>query len=109
MEEFCGLLELIRNGNNTNLDSLLETMESKVEHCNELFDMVDKLERIVGRVGYELTRMEEEVVKAETLMGSKTTIKKLLSFITSSSAGQSQTKVPFSPPDIYKTSELMKL
>ena len=113
MEEFYGLIEMIRSDSNCCLEqltaSVTASVTAKVDQCKQLFAMIDKLERIVRHVSLQLSLMDREVSKAEKMMGKKNNaVSKLFSLISnqSSSGGGGYTYVP---PDIFKTEELMKL
>lgn len=116
MEEFYGLVEMIRSDGSLCIDQLTgESLREKMNQCQDLFRMIDKLERIVGHVGLHLSLMEREVARAEKMMGKKNAVvSRLFSLISSSqstavSGTQSSSRSSYVPPDIFKVEDLMKL
>ena len=107
MEEFYGLIEMIRSDSNLCLDQMTASVHAKMGQCAELFRMIDKLERIVRHVSLQLSLMEGEVSKAEKMMGKKKNpVSKLFSFISNQSGSS---RYSYVPPDIFKTEDVMKL
>ena len=107
MEEFYCIIEKIRNDGFICLDQLSVTLQPKLDQCEQLYRMIDKLERIVGHVSMQLNLMDKEVNKAEKMMGKKSKVKRLFSLIgTTQSTSQRYTYVP---PDIFCAEELIKL
>jgi len=108
MEEFYGLIEMIRN-DSVCLEQLTISVHSKMAQCRDLFNMIDKLERIVRHISLQLSLMEGEVSKAEKMMGKKNPVRKLFSLISNQSSNSISNQRPtYVPPDIFKTEEVMK-
>lgn len=112
MEEFYGLIEMIRNQNNICLDQMNLILLPKLEEYEKLFAFIDKLERMVKHVSMQVLLMENEVSQAEKMMGTKTsTVKKLFSFLSNdnTSIPLSSRQKPYIPPDIFNTEELLRM
>ena len=112
MEEFYGLIDMIRSDSSLFLEEFSSNVHSKMQQCSQLFRMIDKLERIVRHVSFQLSFMEREVSKAEKMMGKENPVKKLFSLISSSTVGSNSLNnrsFNYVPPDIFKSEELMKL
>lgn len=120
MEEFYGLVEMIRAEGGACIDQLTSEegnfLESNRAQLQGLFRMIDKLERIVGHVGLHLSLMEREVARAEKAMGKRNAVvSRLFSLISSSQSSSSSTSSgggrgsSYVPPDIFKVEDLMQL
>lgn len=113
MEEFYGIIEMIRNQNNICLDQLNLILMPKLEENEKLFGFIDKLERMVNHVSMQISLMENEVSQAEKMMGTKTsTVKKLFSFLSNDNASSlplSSGQKPYVPPNIFNTEELLRM
>ncbi|KAK7114305.1 biogenesis of lysosome-related organelles complex 1 subunit 4-like [Littorina saxatilis] len=105
LEEFCGLVDMIRSDTSLCLSKTMPEIQSKCEEMEEMFDRIDCLESFVGVVKKDVTAMEESVGKAETELTSGTLIKKLSSLVTSkkSSSAKTTQKPQFTPPHIFHT------
>ncbi len=111
MEEFCGLLEIIRTDNNICLEQVLKKVHEKSLIMDQIYHKIDKLQEFVQIVKKSVDDMEEEVTKAEQLFGNNNKVKKFLSsFISSSSSkpSTSQRKAKYEPKDIFITSDYIK-
>jgi cappuccino protein len=111
LEEFCGLLEMIRTDNNICLEQVLKKVHEKSLIMDQIYHKIDKLQEFVEIVKKSVDDMEEEVTKAEQLFGNNNKVKKFLSsFISSSSSkpSTSQRKAKYEPKDIFITSDYIK-
>ncbi|XP_022339051.2 biogenesis of lysosome-related organelles complex 1 subunit 4-like [Crassostrea virginica] len=79
LEEFCGLVDMIREDNNLCLKETLPRIQEKCSQMQEIFEKIDKLEAFVGVVRSDMAVLEECVNKAEDEMGSLSGLKKMLS------------------------------
>src|SRR5690625_2609356 len=108
MEEFYGLIEMIRSDSNKCLDELSASVHAKMRQCAERYRRIDNLGRVVRHVSLQLSSMDREVSKAEKMMGKKNPVSKLVSLI-SNQTGGNQSRYNYMPPDIFKTEDIMKL
>ncbi|XP_053205332.1 biogenesis of lysosome-related organelles complex 1 subunit 4-like [Panonychus citri] len=110
LEDFCALLDVIRNENTSRLEHLLPEIAEKSKQMETLFSKIDKLELFVKMVKDQVNQMEEELIKAEEIFASKSKVKQFISSLLNNSKPKSPTTPPNKRPtfgfnDIFKTQD----
>ncbi|XP_061197474.1 biogenesis of lysosome-related organelles complex 1 subunit 4-like [Saccostrea echinata] len=107
LEEFCGLVDMIRADTNLCLTETLPRIQTKCTQMQEIFEKIDKLEAFVGMVKTNVSVLEECVNKAEDEMGSLSGLKKMLSSFVGpkKTVSKSDKKAVFNPPEIFSTKD----
>ena len=114
LEEFCGLIEMIRNDNNICLDEVLKNVSEKSKVMNEIYTKIDKLDQFVQIVRQSVDDMDKELTKAEQLFGQSNNnnkVKKFFSSFISNTSKQNNVKridVKYEPKEIFKTSDYIR-
>ncbi|XP_068951133.1 biogenesis of lysosome-related organelles complex 1 subunit 4 isoform X2 [Petaurus breviceps papuanus] len=79
VDEFVGMLDMIRSDSSQVVNESVPHIHTKATEMSEIYRKIDKLEAFVKMIGNCVTRMEEQVIKAETELGTfPNTLKKLL-------------------------------
>ncbi|XP_013392628.1 biogenesis of lysosome-related organelles complex 1 subunit 4 [Lingula anatina] len=78
LDEFCGLVDLIRSDSTLCLKTTLPKIQAKSAEMEKMFERIDKLESFVSLVKQNLNATEEQVSKAEDELGSFSSFKKML-------------------------------
>lgn len=111
LEEFCTMLDLIRNENNGYLTHLVPELRKKKHQLRIVYDKIDKLLDLVEVVKRTVQLMENELNKAETKFNnSNYKISRLFtSLIGTSSVSPDHSVGPgdgeFHLPNIFKTKD----
>uniref|UniRef100_A0A4X2LRJ3 Biosis of lysosomal organelles complex 1 subunit 4 n=1 Tax=Vombatus ursinus TaxID=29139 RepID=A0A4X2LRJ3_VOMUR len=110
VDEFVGMLDMIRSDSSQVVNESVPHIHTKATEMSEIYRKIDKLEAFVKMIGNCVTRMEEQVTKAEAELGTfPNTLKKLLhtinvpSFLNSYSTKQQQTV--YEPPILFRTED----
>lgn len=108
LEEFCGLIDLIRDDNTHCFEHLLPRVLQLSREMVPFYAEVDKLERVVSIIKHTVMAMEEEVNNAEKLLNNQNTVKKFLSTLFTNNNKRKYTprRLKYSEPKIYHTSDL---
>jgi biogenesis of lysosome-related organelles complex 1 subunit 4 len=107
LEEFCGLLEVIRIDNTVCLEQVLQKVRQKSLTMEEVYAKIDHLEQFVEIVKKCVNEMEEDMNKAQQLL-PKNRVKKFFNSILNSSSKQtftSQQNFRYDAPYIFKTND----
>ncbi|XP_027708281.1 biogenesis of lysosome-related organelles complex 1 subunit 4 isoform X2 [Vombatus ursinus] len=79
VDEFVGMLDMIRSDSSQVVNESVPHIHTKATEMSEIYRKIDKLEAFVKMIGNCVTRMEEQVTKAEAELGTfPNTLKKLL-------------------------------
>ncbi|XP_069739739.1 biogenesis of lysosome-related organelles complex 1 subunit 4-like [Narcine bancroftii] len=70
LDEFCGMLDMIRNDSSQILDGNIPKVKGKVQEMKEVFAKIDKMEIFVKMVKQSAATLEEQVVQAEKDYGN---------------------------------------
>jgi len=113
LEEFCGLIEMIRNDNNICLDEVQKNVSEKSQVMNEIYTKIDKLEQFVQIVKQSVDDMDKELTQAEQLFGDSNNnkVKKFFSAFISNTSKQTPVKrinAKYEPKEIFRTSDYIK-
>ncbi|XP_063815029.1 breast carcinoma-amplified sequence 4 isoform X2 [Pseudophryne corroboree] len=65
LDEFCAMMDMIRNETSLILEEEMPAIELRVEEMNRIYCRVNKLEAFVKMVGHHVSFLEEEVIRAE--------------------------------------------
>ncbi|XP_018421885.1 PREDICTED: breast carcinoma-amplified sequence 4 [Nanorana parkeri] len=65
LDEFCAMVDMVRNESSLILEDKIPAMKCQVEELNKIYKRVDKLEAFVKMVAHHVSFMEEEVTRAE--------------------------------------------
>ncbi|XP_061449600.1 biogenesis of lysosome-related organelles complex 1 subunit 4 [Rhineura floridana] len=110
VDEFVGMLDMIRSDSSQVVSESVPHIHAKAMEMTQLYRKIDKLEAFVKMVGNNVSGLEEQIIKAESDLGTfPNTFKKLLqtinvpSFLNKSSSRQNQTL--YQPPDLFKTED----
>lgn len=113
LEEFCGLIEMIRNDSNICLEEAIGNISKKAETMNKVYEKIDRLEDFVGVVKQCVDDMDKEVTKAEQLFGdtNNNRVKKFFSAFISNTSKQNNRKsidAKYEPKEIFRSSDYIK-
>ncbi|XP_036597011.1 biogenesis of lysosome-related organelles complex 1 subunit 4 isoform X1 [Trichosurus vulpecula] len=111
VDEFVGMLDMIRSDSSQVVNESVPHIHTKATEMSEIYRKIDKLEAFVKMIGNCVTRMEEQVTKAEAELGTfPNTLKKLLhtinvpSFLNKSYSTRQQQTV-YEPPILFRTED----
>ncbi|XP_075702921.1 breast carcinoma-amplified sequence 4 isoform X1 [Rhinoderma darwinii] len=65
LDEFCAMMDMIRSETSLILEDRIPAIKFRVEEMNKIYCRVEKIEAFVKMVGYHVSYMEEEVIRAE--------------------------------------------
>ena len=107
LEEFCTMLDLIRNENNGYLTDLVPEFRKKKHQLRIVYDKIDKLLELVEVVKNTVDLMESELNKAEIKFNSSNKLSRFFSSLIGSSPDTStvQAESEFRTPYIFKTND----
>ncbi|XP_025115596.1 biogenesis of lysosome-related organelles complex 1 subunit 4-like [Pomacea canaliculata] len=106
LEEFCGLVDMIRSDTSLCLTKTMPEIEAKCKEMNDIFTHIDHLEAFVSVVKKDVSAMEESVSKAESELSTSSLMQRLSTFMSrkpSSDVRRPQQKPQFNPPHIFHT------
>ncbi|XP_076449405.1 biogenesis of lysosome-related organelles complex 1 subunit 4-like [Babylonia areolata] len=103
LEEFCGLVDMIRSDTSLCLSKTMPEIQSKCQKMEDMFQRIDRLEAFVAVVKKDVSAMEECVTKAENDLSSGTLIRRLSSLVSSKKASSGAPKAQYAPPPIFRT------
>ncbi|XP_044514055.1 biogenesis of lysosome-related organelles complex 1 subunit 4-like [Gracilinanus agilis] len=111
VDEFVGMLDMIRSDSSQVVNESVPHIHTKATEMSEIYRKIDKLEAFVKMIGSHVTRMEEQVTKAEAELGTfPNTLKKFLhtinvpSFLNKSYSTKQQQTV-YEPPILFRTED----
>ena len=109
LEEYCGLVDIVRSDTTLCLKRTLPEIRSKSESMKAVFDRIDEMEVFVGMVKAHVATMEALLDQAEAEMSSST-VKKFLSAMPSIFGRKSQPRTErplskFEPPEVFRTED----
>ncbi|XP_051826542.1 biogenesis of lysosome-related organelles complex 1 subunit 4 isoform X1 [Antechinus flavipes] len=111
VDEFVGMLDMIRSDSSQVVNESVPHIHNKATEMSEIYRKIDKLEAFVKMIGNCVTRMEEQVTKAEAELGTfPNTLKKFLhtinvpSFLNKSYSTKQQQTV-YEPPILFRTED----
>lgn len=108
LEEFCGLLEMIRTDNNVCLEQSLVRLKEKSIVMEKIYEQIDKMQNFVEIVKQCVNQMDDEVTKAEQLFATNS-VKKFFKSIINTSGNRLHHQQPrFELPDIFKVEDYIK-
>ncbi|XP_050398045.2 biogenesis of lysosome-related organelles complex 1 subunit 4 [Patella vulgata] len=107
LDEFCGLVDLIRSDTNLCLNTTLPRIHEKSSEIRNIFEKIDNLEKFVGIVKQNVNMMEEKVNDAEKEVGGSfgSGIMKKLSSIVGSKKNVEKKKYVYEEPVIFNTDD----
>ncbi|XP_059836480.1 swi5-dependent recombination DNA repair protein 1 homolog isoform X2 [Hypanus sabinus] len=70
LDEFCGMLDMIRNDSSQILDESIPKLKVKALEMKEVYSKIDKMEIFVKMVEQSAAMLEEQVIQAEKDCGS---------------------------------------
>ncbi|XP_072096044.1 uncharacterized protein [Mobula birostris] len=70
LDEFCGMLDMIRNDSSQILDESIPKLKVKALEMKEVYSKIDKMEIFVKMVEQSATMLEEQVIQAEKDSGN---------------------------------------
>ncbi|XP_074604868.1 biogenesis of lysosome-related organelles complex 1 subunit 4-like [Brevipalpus obovatus] len=106
LEEFCGVLDVLRSEGIDNVDHMMTSLSSKIHHMQKIYESIDKLQAFVDLVKAQVDAVEEELEKAEKLYSSPNPVRKFLASLLpkkKSPPSDLQPKPKFS--DIFRTED----
>ncbi|XP_001375276.3 biogenesis of lysosome-related organelles complex 1 subunit 4 isoform X1 [Monodelphis domestica] len=111
VDEFVGMLDMIRSDSSQVVNESVPHIHTKATEMSEIYRKIDKLEAFVKMIGSHVTKMEEQVTKAEAELGTfPNTLKKFLhtinvpSFLNKSYSTKQQQTV-YEPPILFRTED----
>ncbi|KAM6453574.1 biogenesis of lysosome-related organelles complex 1 subunit 4 isoform 1-T1 [Liasis olivaceus] len=111
VDEFVGMLDMIRSDSSQVINESVPHIHAKAMEMKKLYRKIDKLEAFVKMIGDNVAGMEEQIIKAESDLGTfPNTLKKLLytinmpSFLNKSSSSR-QNQALYEPMDLFKTED----
>jgi hypothetical protein len=113
LEEFCGLIEMIRNDSNICVEEVSKKVAKECRVMDTIYSQIDKLEQFVTIVRKTVEDMDAEMTRAEQLFAddNNNRVKKFFSSLMSSNAKQSHFKrinAKYEPKEIFRTSDYIK-
>ncbi|CAH1779069.1 unnamed protein product [Owenia fusiformis] len=111
LDEYCGLVDLIRSDSTLNLTKTLPEIYAKSAEMQLVFERIDQLETFVAMVSENVSKMEVQVNKAESEHGSMSSIKKIFSNISFPfskkpvTKPKTEPKLQFNRPTIFRTEQ----
>jgi cappuccino protein len=112
LEEFCGLLDVIRSDNVLCLEQVLNRIYTKSLEMETLYEEVDRLQEFVAIVRRSVEDMETQVLTAEKLLKNQNSVQKFFSNIWGKNgknkASSSARKPKYSAPDIFRTEDYLR-
>ncbi|CAG2116825.1 unnamed protein product, partial [Medioppia subpectinata] len=112
LEEFCGLIEMIRNDSNICVEEVTKKMTNECQSMEHIYGQIDRLDQFVKVVANTVQEMDNELTKAEQLFAddNNNKVKKFFtSFLTNNSKqnhlNNKRLNVKYEPKDIFKTSD----
>ncbi|ESO90264.1 hypothetical protein LOTGIDRAFT_233804 [Lottia gigantea] len=107
LEEFCGLVDLIRSDTNLCLNTTLPKIQEKCIEMRHVFDRINKLVQFVEVVKRDVNIIEEKVTQAEKDVGDSigSGLIKKLSSIVGSKKSKEKKKVEYEEPLIFNTDQ----
>lgn len=108
LEEFCGLIDLIRDDNTQCFEQLLPRVLEQSQDLELLYAEIDKVERTISVVKHTVNKMEEEVSNGEKQLMSSNTVKKFFTtlFHNTNKKVYSSRRLKYVEPKIYDTTDL---
>uniref|UniRef100_UPI00398ECABB biogenesis of lysosome-related organelles complex 1 subunit 4-like n=1 Tax=Pristiophorus japonicus TaxID=55135 RepID=UPI00398ECABB len=110
LDEFCGMLDMIRNDSSQILDENVPKIKDKALEMKKVYAKIDKMETFVKMVGQNAATLEEQVVQAEKDCGNLShTVRKLLhsisapSFLNKKRSCPNQQNSTYELPNLYRT------
>ncbi|XP_078283064.1 biogenesis of lysosome-related organelles complex 1 subunit 4-like [Rhinoraja longicauda] len=70
VDEFCGLLEMIRNDSSQIMNENIPEIHAKADEMKHMYKKIDKLEAFVKMVGQNLSTLDDQVTRAEAEFGT---------------------------------------
>ncbi|XP_054165004.1 biogenesis of lysosome-related organelles complex 1 subunit 4-like [Oppia nitens] len=114
LEEFCGLIDMIRNDNNICLEEVVNKITEKSKIMDEVYSKIDRLEQFVEIVKKCVDDMDTELTKAEQLFGDNNNnnrVKKFFNSFIGNTSKQNDFKrldVSYEPKEIFRTDDYIK-
>ncbi|RWS01372.1 biogenesis of lysosome-related organelles complex 1 subunit 4-like protein [Dinothrombium tinctorium] len=105
LEEFCGVIDMIREQNSVCLEQKLPIVYAKCTELEDLFRSIDRLEEMVKIVKATVDAMECEVIKAEELFANNKIKKFLSSFWNNKRRSSDSRKPKYVEPKLFSTKD----
>lgn len=107
LEEFCTMLDLIRNDNNGYLSDLVPEFKKKKQQLRTVYAKIDKMLELVDMIKHTVDLIETELNKAELKFNNPSKLTKFISSLigNNSSDHLNQTNAQFNLPTIFKTDD----
>ncbi|XP_067904279.1 biogenesis of lysosome-related organelles complex 1 subunit 4-like isoform X2 [Heterodontus francisci] len=110
LDEFCGMLDMIRNDSSQILDENVPKIKVKALEMKKVYAKIDKMETFVKMVGQNAATLEQQVIQAEKDCGNLPhTVRKLLhsisapSFLNKKRSCLNQQNSTYELPNLYRT------
>ncbi|KAI1285268.1 Biogenesis of lysosome-related organelles complex 1 subunit 4 [Halotydeus destructor] len=108
LEEYCGLLDVIREDNTQCFEHMLPSLYQEALHLDNLYSEIDRLEQAILVVKRTVLKMETEVENAEKLLSSQNAVKKIFSTLFGSSRKSVHRRPKYVEPPLFNTAELFR-
>ncbi|XP_041060908.1 biogenesis of lysosome-related organelles complex 1 subunit 4-like [Carcharodon carcharias] len=110
LDEFCAMLDMIRNDSSQILDENVPKIKIKALEMKKVYAKIDKMETFVKMVGQNAAILEQQVIQAEKDCGNLPgAVRKLLhsisapSFLNKKSSCYNQQNSTYELPNLYRT------
>ncbi|XP_051887624.1 biogenesis of lysosome-related organelles complex 1 subunit 4-like [Pristis pectinata] len=109
LDEFCGMLDMIRNDSSQILDENIPKIKVKAREMKEVYAKIDKMEIFVKMVEQSAAMLEEQVIQAEKDCGNRSRgVCKFLHsinapFLNKKRSCLSQQNLAYELPNLYRT------
>ncbi|KAM5157395.1 biogenesis of lysosome-related organelles complex 1 subunit 4-like [Mantella aurantiaca] len=114
VDEFVGMLDMIRNDTSQVVNERVPEIYTKAAEMRKLYQKIDLLEAFVKKVGGNVALMEEQVIQAETNVGTfPNPLKKIFQNLSASPLFSPTKATPsprtqqarYDPPSVFKTED----
>ncbi|XP_078411470.1 biogenesis of lysosome-related organelles complex 1 subunit 4-like isoform X3 [Cetorhinus maximus] len=110
LDEFCAMLDMIRNDSSQILDENVPKIKIKALEMKKVYAKIDKMETFVKMVGQNAAILEQQVIQAEKDCGNlPRAVRKLLhsisapSFLNKKGSCYNQQNSTYELPNLYRT------
>ncbi|XP_078092585.1 biogenesis of lysosome-related organelles complex 1 subunit 4-like [Mustelus asterias] len=110
LDEFCAMLDMIRNDSSQILDENVPKIKIKALEMKKVYAKIDKMETFVKMVGQNAATLEQQVIQAEKDCGNLPhAVRKLLhsinapSFLNKKGSSYNQQNSTYELPNLYRT------
>ena len=108
MEEFCSILDLIRNEDIVCIEKLTPVIVAKAAQMEAIYRQIDKLEEFVKMVNTNVEQFKIEVNKAEEFFSNQSKLKKFFnSWLNNKKLSREKVKPIYQSPSIFRYDDLI--